>query len=36
MIVALLLYEATALWEVGYAVELRHVSPVEQHGHSFF
>jgi hypothetical protein len=34
-IVALLLHEARALWDVSYAVKLRDVSPVEQHVHSF-
>jgi hypothetical protein len=35
MIVALLLHEVTALWDVSYAVKHRDVSPVEQHVHSF-
>jgi len=35
MIVAFLLHEATALWDVRYAVTRREVTPVEQHVHSF-
>jgi hypothetical protein len=35
MIVAFLLHEATALWDVQYATATRHVSPIEQHVHSF-
>ncbi|SOD42685.1 diguanylate cyclase [Nitrosovibrio sp. Nv4] len=35
MIVAFFLHEATALWDVSYAVRRRNVSPVEQHVHSF-
>jgi hypothetical protein len=35
MIVAFVLHEATALWDVSYAVARRHVSPIEQHVHSF-
>ena len=35
MIAAFLLHEATALWDVSYAVKLREVSPVEQHVHGF-
>lgn len=35
MIVAFLLHEATALWDVSYAVKRRRVTPVEQHVHSF-
>ncbi len=35
MIVAFLLHEATALWDVSYAAKLREVSPVEQHVHGF-
>lgn len=35
MIVAFFAHEATALWDVSYAVRHRHVSPVEQHVHSF-
>lgn len=35
MIVAFLLHEATALWDVSYATEKRVVTPMEQHVHSF-
>lgn len=35
MIVMFFLHEATALWDVSYAVTVRKVSPVEQHIHSF-
>jgi hypothetical protein len=35
MIVAFLLHEATALWDVSYATEKRMVTPIEQHVHSF-
>jgi hypothetical protein len=35
VIVAFLIHEATALWDVSYAVTRRRVSPVEQHVHSF-
>jgi hypothetical protein len=35
MIVAFLLHEATALWDVAYATETRGVGPFEQHVHSF-
>ncbi|MGE5548427.1 MAG: hypothetical protein ACM33T_16095 [Solirubrobacterales bacterium] len=35
MIGAFFLHEATALWDVGYAVTRREVTPVEQHVHSF-
>jgi hypothetical protein len=35
MIVMFLLHEATALWDVSYAVTARRVSPLEQHIHSF-
>jgi hypothetical protein len=35
MIVAFLAHEATAFWDVSYAVTRRHVSPLEQHVHSF-
>jgi hypothetical protein len=35
MIVAFLVHEATALWDVSYAIKYRHVSPIEQHVHSF-
>jgi hypothetical protein len=35
MIVAFLLHEATALWDVSYATTAREVTPLEQHVHSF-
>lgn len=35
MILVFLLHEATAWWDVSYSVELRNVSPAEQHVHSF-
>jgi hypothetical protein len=35
MIIAFLAHEATALWDVSYAIEHRYVSPIEQHVHSF-
>jgi hypothetical protein len=35
MIVAFLAHEATALWDVSYAIDKRYVSPLEQHVHSF-
>ncbi|MGH6646628.1 diguanylate cyclase [Aquabacterium sp.] len=35
MLVAFLVHEATALWDVSYAVSKRVVSPWEQHMHSF-
>ena len=35
MIVVFLIHEATALWDVSYAVTGRRVSPLEQHIHSF-
>jgi hypothetical protein len=35
MIVVFLLHEATALWDVSYAVTRREVTPIEQHVHSF-
>jgi hypothetical protein len=35
MIAMFLLHEATALWDVSYAVARRNVTPVEQHVHSF-
>ena len=35
MIAGFLAHEATALWDVSYAVKRRWVSPVEQHVHSF-
>ena len=35
MLVCFLLHEATALWDVRYAVATREVTPIEQHVHSF-
>jgi hypothetical protein len=35
MIVAFVLHQITALWDVSYAASRRHVSPIEQHVHSF-
>ena len=35
MIAAFIAHEATALWDVSYAIDKRYVSPVEQHVHSF-
>ena len=35
MILAFVLHDATALWDVGYAVTRREVTPIEQHLHSF-
>jgi hypothetical protein len=35
MIVAFIAHEATAMWDVSYATRHRHVSPFEQHVHSF-
>jgi hypothetical protein len=35
MLVAFLVHEATALWDVSYAVSRRNVTPFEQHVHSF-
>ncbi|TMI99507.1 MAG: diguanylate cyclase [Alphaproteobacteria bacterium] len=35
MIIAFLAHEATALWDVSYAIDKRYVSPFEQHVHSF-
>ena len=35
MIVLFFCHEATALWDVSYAVTARRVSPIEQHVHSF-
>ncbi|ANH68974.1 diguanylate cyclase [Mitsuaria sp. 7] len=35
MIVAFFVHEATALWDVSYAVTARVVTPIEQHVHSF-
>lgn len=35
MIVAFFIHEATAIWDVSYAVTGRKVTPIEQHVHSF-
>jgi hypothetical protein len=35
MIAAFFVHEATALWDVSYAVTARDVTPIEQHIHSF-
>jgi hypothetical protein len=35
MIAAFLLHQATALWDIAYAVSIREVTPVEQQVHSF-
>lgn len=35
MIIVFFVHEATALWDVSYAVAKRRVTPVEQHIHSF-
>ncbi|MCW2246627.1 putative MFS family arabinose efflux permease [Azospirillum fermentarium] len=35
MIASFILHEATALWDVSYAVSRREVPPIEQHIHSF-
>ncbi len=35
MIGAFLLHDATALWDVSYAVTRRRISPIEQHVHSY-
>ncbi|MBP2293191.1 hypothetical protein [Azospirillum rugosum] len=35
MVASFLLHEATALWDVSYAVTAREVTPIEQHVHSF-
>jgi hypothetical protein len=35
MIIAFFIHEATALWDVSYAVTAREVTPIEQHVHSF-
>src|SRR5215212_10284516 len=35
MIVAFVAHQATALWDVSYAIKRRYISPVEQHVHSF-
>jgi hypothetical protein len=34
MIVCLVLHQATAMWDVSYAVQTREVKPIEQHIHS--
>jgi len=34
MIVCLVLHQATAMWDVSYAVQTREVKPIEQHVHS--
>lgn len=35
MIASVLLHDATALWDVSFAVERREVTPIEQHVHSY-
>lgn len=35
MLVAFLIHEATAMWDVRYATTARTVTPIEQHVHSF-
>ena len=35
MIVMFLVHEATAFWDVRYAITAREVPPIEQHMHSF-
>jgi hypothetical protein len=35
MLASFFLHEATALWDVSYAVTRREVTPIEQHAHSF-
>jgi hypothetical protein len=35
MIISFLAHEATALWDVSYAIKRRYISPLEQHVHSF-
>lgn len=35
IVVCFFLHEATALWDMSYAVTARDVSPIEQHVHSF-
>ncbi|ALA59225.1 hypothetical protein [Nitrospira moscoviensis] len=35
MLIALILHEATALWDVTYAHTRRYIGPLEQHAHSF-
>jgi hypothetical protein len=35
MVIAFVLHEVTALWDVSYATARRYVSPFEQHVHSF-
>jgi hypothetical protein len=34
MIVCLVLHQATAMWDVSYATQIREVKPIEQHVHS--
>ena len=35
MIAGFILHEATALWDVSFAIDKRYVGPIEQHVHSF-
>lgn len=35
MLASFFLHQATALWDVSYAVTRREVTPIEQHAHSF-
>jgi hypothetical protein len=35
MLICFLLHEATAMWDLSYAADLREVTPLEQHIHSF-
>ena len=35
MLIALVVHEATALWDVAYAHTRRYIGPFEQHMHSF-
>jgi hypothetical protein len=35
MITGFVLHQATALWDVSFAIDKRYVSPIEQHVHSF-
>ncbi|MDP3067784.1 MAG: diguanylate cyclase [Methylocystis sp.] len=35
MIVMLFVHEATTLWDLSYAVNLREITPIEQHVHSY-
>jgi len=35
MIVGFIMHEATALWDVSFAIDKRQVTPIEQHVHSF-